>query len=318
MAGAINAVGYSPDVFKANEHAGMFLWQLTTYLRSGFPAVLQVNEPGEADGHAITIVGFRVADDAESTDDIELLTTEHGGIHALGVIRLYAHDDRLGPYARMVLKWKPKKVPRGGSGRRFRAIEERLDRLESDEQHLADDDEIADEGSDDLTDNIDTMPDIAFMPNEKGFEAFERPMEMYAAIVPLYPKIRITARDLQFVSVQVWPVVRALAGPDGRNGVYLEGWFTHAGRYLEGVYDLPLAHDRQVAAVSTLRLSRYVGVLRFNVLGDWLVDVVCDATDIHRPTARWGSVLALIPREEDDLGQLRARLKEMYPHVAVL
>jgi len=312
MAAAVNAVGYSPDVFKANDHAGMFLWQLTTYLRSGFPAVLQVLEAGQPDGHAITVVGFRTSDDDQRVEDIEFPMGANGVIRAAGVTRLYAHDDRLGPYARMILIPQPSRVPRAHSGRRFGEIEARLDVLEGK-------DPIEEAEGDDLTDNIATMPSIAFKPNGTGFDEFEQPMEMYAAIVPLYPKIRITARDLQAISIEVWPVVRMLAGEQGRDAVFLEGWFSHAGRYLEGLYELSaLEAGRVVEVVSTLHLSRYVGVLRFNVREAWLVDVVCDATDIHRPSAKWGSVLAVIPAATEDVDSLRAGVASMNRDVMVL
>lgn len=271
MVGAINAAGYSPDVVKPTENHAAFKLQLTTYLRSGIPVVLQVREEQAADGHAVTAVGFRAETSAEP---IAHGISNSWTLRAAGMTRLYVHDDRIGPYARMV--WHDDGV--GGA----------------------------------------SLPILRLWPHGRSRGATECNLRVWSAIAPLYPKIRINALDLHNVAAEVWPMAAQVADGE-RDSLILESFFTRAGDYLSACHDLALDDPaRRVALVSTLLLSRYVGVLRFATARGWVLDVICDATDIHRAEPRWASVIAIIPAKSEQRDELKRFVAHDMPHISVI
>jgi hypothetical protein len=296
MIAAINASGYSPDVIKPEGHPALFRLQLMTYVRSGIPVVLQVREEGATEGHAITMVGFRVSDDQYDAPAIRYPFKESLALRAKGMTRVYVHDDRLGPYARMT--WIPEQEP--ASYHESPA-----------EDAPANEDQ---EGAAPST-PLSSLPSLRF--DGAGFEGFNRAVRVWNAIAPLYPKIRINALDLHSVAAELWPMVRFMAGPERRDQLLLETCFSLGGSYLSSLYEGGLTPARAAEIARTVLLSRYVGVLRFCVDDEWLLDAVCDATDIHRDQPAWGSVLALIPASDSSLEDLRERLREQFPHVTV-
>lgn len=262
MVGAINAVGCSPDIFKPVGNDSLFMLQVMTYVRSGIPVVLQVREDGHSEGHAITVVGFRTTGKEDRARVVEYPLSPSRSLRWLGVTKLYVHDDRLGPYARV--RWNLPTSP--GEAK-------------------------ADEGE---GENGSTLPVLMFDHGSSNRSQPLHPMRVWTAIAPLYPKIRISAGDLLRVAMEVWPVASHLAGEDRRNAVILETCFTQSGHYLREVHTLPMEGARRQEAISTLVLSRYVGVLRFRTGDDWLLDIVCDATDIYRESVPWSTVLAML------------------------
>lgn len=99
---AIQECGFAPYVMKASGNA-MFAHSLKCYLASGIPVVLLLHEPGSG-YHAVTAVGYRSPDDEHAVGDI-IFAEGPAPIATTGFTRLYVHEDRLGPYARMA--WLP-------------------------------------------------------------------------------------------------------------------------------------------------------------------------------------------------------------------
>jgi hypothetical protein len=100
---AIRESGFSPWVLKAEVEHDTFKLALKCCVRSGIPVILQLRYEGDPALHAVTVVGFREDDDDEPVEDIAVALG--GGsvtLRAKGMSRVYAHDDRLGPYARFV------------------------------------------------------------------------------------------------------------------------------------------------------------------------------------------------------------------------
>src|SRR5690606_35538164 len=111
LANAIREFGFAPYTVKVNDHPQMFLWTLKVYLNSGVPAILLVGMGREM--HAITVAGYR-----EGPNLIEIGETPPR-VHRFGSLaRIYAHDDRIGPYSKMSLReiekpdWKHLEVVR--------------------------------------------------------------------------------------------------------------------------------------------------------------------------------------------------------------
>lgn len=263
MLAAIRAFGYSPDVTKGAT-AAHYQMLLKCYVASGIPVILTLRQEETGEVHAVSVVGYRESDDEEEAQPISI--GEHGGkqLNATGITRLYAHDDRLGPYARM--SW-----------------------LKSDE---------------------DGTPRLRFTPGASGFERFEEPLHVWYAIAPLYPKLRLAADDLMSIASQLLPTVLVLAGkPDWRE-VWTDLRFQLSGAYLRQALELPVSSQRKEALVMSAKLSRYVGVIRFWKQNEWFADVICDTTDIRRPTSDYSPVLAIVPHDEKVADTLRKYLAQ--------
>ena len=98
---AIRHVGYAPDVISADEPQ-LFQHVLKCYVRSGIPVILNVFRREWDDNHAVTVVGFREGADEEGVAEIDYRSEGISfGLRTRGLERVYVHDDRFGPYARM-------------------------------------------------------------------------------------------------------------------------------------------------------------------------------------------------------------------------
>jgi hypothetical protein len=135
---------------------------------------------------------------------------------------------------------------------------------------------------------------LKLLPTMEGFEHLEKPMVFADAIVPLYPKLRLTAEELVEFGIDLSPTVRFLA--NGEENLHVEPRFVLGGEYLHLVHSRPLDRGRIVAICTTLALSRYVGVISWFRGDEWLLDAVYDTTDLRRGDASRPPLLALIPR----------------------
>jgi hypothetical protein len=98
-------------MLKTSAEPAIFQMALKCYVRSGIPVVLHLQLAGE--GHAVTVVGFREGHPKEDPAPLVFKISESHSLRSAGVSRLYVHDDRLGPYARMRwLPWEKEDFPR--------------------------------------------------------------------------------------------------------------------------------------------------------------------------------------------------------------
>lgn len=103
MLRAIRGFGYVTRYFRVGDDAAMFALLVKIYLRSGVPVILRYFVGGVL--HAVAAVGYRESDDEEAAEDLPIALGDES-IGVRGLTRLYVHDDRLGPYARVVLIWR--------------------------------------------------------------------------------------------------------------------------------------------------------------------------------------------------------------------
>lgn len=266
MKGTIRSLGYQVHDFGPTSDAGppnsnRFLLALKAYVRGGIPVVLRIRVGGEV--HAVTVAGFRFGDDETPVADL-VTSTERGEVRSSGLSRLYLHDDRLGPYSRYVF------VP------------------------------PTEAECTDAREGLTPMLRVAFKPGKAGFDAYESPAVIERALVPLYPKIRMNAKQLIRSIGPYLPIARYCAD-EQRDSVRVEPFYALGGAYLARLGQV-LGDPARLAKIrASVSLPRYVGVLRFfSAPDEWLLDVVMDTTDVSR--GAHDATLMVVPRDSAHLG----------------
>jgi hypothetical protein len=266
---SIRVAGFSPHRFLPADSFAMFSLTVQCYLRSGIPVILQVSDPRVREYHAVTGVGFRT----DSTPlELGAEDPSQPRIRATGMSRIYVHEDRLGPYARM--RWL-----RG--------------------------------------EDSDQAPLLQYEPYAAGQDWFPAPMPVSAAIVPLYPKLRLSASRLLSVAAGLYPIFRALVGRGRRDSLSVDCRYVLGGKYLEEIMSQLQPPGRAARIALSLTLPRYIGLIRFMSIGAGICDVICDPTDIARPVPIYGAVLAFVSLEADIVGPLTQYVNERMPHARV-
>lgn len=143
-----------------------------------------------------------------------------------------------------------------------------------------------------------TLHNLRLEPLEAGFEHFEDDMSFLDALVPLYPKLRLTAEELVEFALDMLPPLFDLIGDHGAEHLYVEPRFDLGGNYVDAVYALPIATERKVAIVTSMLLSRYVGILSWFLGNEWICDIIYDTTDLRRDMSSAPPILGIIPRRE--------------------
>lgn len=136
---------------------------------------------------------------------------------------------------------------------------------------------------------------------------------------PLYPKLRLTARELIGLGLDMMPVVRSTLSVEEREQLNVEVFFMQGGRYQNQLLSLGLEQPWRVEQfLSEVALSRYVGVIRFQLDDAALVDIVCDTTDIRRDYPRRAPVLAVFPFADQHVEPFRHLMAPMAPWALVV
>ena len=116
---------------------------------------------------------------------------------------------------------------------------------------------------------------------------------------PLYPKLRSTADELLEASLWLLPIIQpALAGA---GQLRLKIFFQRSGEYLASLYSLPVDPTRLTAFQRKIALSRYVGVSRWRLGDDLVVDSIWDTTDtLRKETLETEFLLGLVSFRPSD------------------
>jgi hypothetical protein len=159
--------------------------------------------------------------------------------------KLYVHDDRLGPYARAGLSVVTLPVQQEG--------------------------EVA--------------PSGLFLHIERDEGEQEAELLIRCAVVPVYPKLRVSFEDVWPMAIHFVEYIQTYGGVRAQ----CEMFFVRAGSYLEELVklteesDIHLPQDRLAAFMRTLALSRWVCVIRWWSEKDLpLADFLYDTTDVVR------------------------------------
>lgn len=276
---SIRANGYEPYLMKPKGAFSEFSLSLKCYLRSNIPAVVLLDT--RPDYHAITLVGYRVSDDGHESPPLEI-ACKTSVLRSIGLTRLYAHEDRLGPYARM--KWL------------------------SPEEHSK---------------HAGTPNDLPALLHEPyKYDRYDyppTPMGVYAAIIPLNSKLRLSAPELISIASELRAMIRHWLGPIADNGLFIDLKFSLSGEYIKEILTIGIKTPQRAQKIATsLNFPRYVGIIRY-FLNDFAVcDVICDTSDIMRIKPAYGAILALISFNDEYVVTLRDLIKTIIPGALVM
>lgn len=149
---------------------------------------------------------------------------------------------------------------------------------------------------------------LKFIPEEAGYDEFCQEAIVEAAMVPLYPKIRLSAQDLVGFAGELLPMFRMIVGPGSRDRLNIDLRFCLAGECLELLYKSQIPSDRFAAFVRQAVLSRYVGLITYSVDDQKVAFIICDSTDMRREAPAAAPLLAIIPQYEQHIDVLRKYL----------
>jgi hypothetical protein len=184
---------------------------------------------------------------------------------SMRIEQLYVHDDRLGPYARAKLNiWA----------------------LPAEEEREA-------------------PPSAGLfleIGRDEGADKQEGPLLVRCAIVPVYPKLRISSEDVWPMATHLMEFIQQCAGVRSQ----CEMFFVRAGSYLEEFTKLASEHaihlpkGRLAHFIKSLALSRWVCIIRWWSEEDRpLADFLYDTTDVVRiPGQVHSHLLGMVAYEE--------------------
>jgi hypothetical protein len=135
---------------------------------------------------------------------------------------------------------------------------------------------------------------LKYRPETSGYEAFCREAQVQSAMIPVYPKIRLSAQDLVAFAGGLLPLFRGIAGKDLRDLLRADLRFCLAGECLELLYRSSFTPARIAAFAQQAVLSRYVGLVTFSVGDNPLAYIVYDSTDMRRDAPAAAPLLAIL------------------------
>ena len=160
-------------------------------------------------------------------------------------------------------------------------------------------------------------PRLVFDPYSQPFVAWEKDTaEVWRAVVPLYPKLRLSASDLIRTAGEMQSLVRYVL-PSEVSDPIIDLRFCLGGEYLNELLLSGAAKDRILQFIRDATLSRYVGIVRFVCEGSKMVDFVCDTTDIARSYPEYSTVIAVFVYPDSYVEQFQAFAKDHFPNVLV-
>lgn len=204
---------------------------------------------GKHGHHAVTALGFQYTSDGPAPELTTSIPARSARIH-----KLYLHDDGVGPYARSFL------VPRQRTKKNRDAL---------------------------ILGIEDRRPDVKTSgnPDPKDLKLWW----IDSAIVPVYPKLRLSARSLITLADLVGDAMEAVVGAPMASKLSVEMFYERAGRFLSR---LAFVAGADIAKfMRRIALSRWCGIVRWLLDEKPLAEFVYDTTDILRDTQRHGAEL---------------------------
>lgn len=265
---ALRHFEFPPEVLDPRENFSFFKLRLQIYLRSGIPVILAVMT--ENGGHAVTLVGYK----SEVPRKLYLRSKREDSL--LGAQANPSEEDPLEEADRLLLL-----------------------NLDFDHVYLHDD-RLGPYAVARLAEETAVDPDgPRLMLKLELPDGSCEDLEVSLAIVPLYPKLRSAAGELFETAFDLLPLIREyFAEPADELAVDI--FFERSGRYLSDLYRLSASPDRLPGFLRKIALSRYVGVIRWYLNGEPILDTVWDTTDQLRETRYEEHLLGMISFRPSD------------------
>jgi len=157
---------------------------------------------------------------------------------------------------------------------------------------------------------------LHYLPHEDGFEFFAHDAVVQSAMVPVYPKIRLSAQDLTGFAGELLPFFQYITGQGKRDQLTADLRFCLAGDCLKTLYKSAIPADRLTKFVKQIILSRYVGFVTFSIPDGPLAHVIYDSTDMRRAAPAPAPLLAILLYPA--YAEHTSILKEYLPRALVL
>lgn len=128
-----------------------------------------------------------------------------------------------------------------------------------------------------------------------------------SALVPVYPKLRLSVRSLITLANLTQAVVEEMVGPSQAADLSVDFYYERSGDYLSKLVGQPVAPSPQF--LRRISLSRWCAIVRWYLSNVPLVEFVYDTTDILRDRERLGGellrgIVALAPLAALNVGVL--------------
>lgn len=281
---SVRASGYEPYVIKPNNKFSAFSLAIKCYLASHIPVIVLVQ--GQPDYHAVTLVGYRVTDGIHAKPPLEI-STASSALRSTGLTRVYVHEDRLGPYARM--KWL------------------------TPEEHTA---AISEESKEVFACDLPALQHEPYAHDTYGYSL--QPMGAYCAVIPLSSNLRLSALELISIAGELRSMFRMLLGPTADSDLFIEPRFVLSGHYLEEILRIGLKPPSRARSIATkITFPRYVGIVRFMLREAAVCDVICDTSDILRGMPQYSAVLGLLSFNDGYVEPIRQLVRDLMPGAVV-
>lgn len=160
---------------------------------------------------------------------------------------------------------------------------------------------------------------MKYLSQDRRFEEFDVEADVEAAMVPLYPKIRLSAQDMVGFAGELLPFFRQLVGQENRDKLIIDLQFSLAGTCMKLLYHSDIPSSRFAKFALQAVLSRYIGLITFSVMGGLVAYVICDSTDMRRrDTLASAPLLAILPRYDQHLEAIQQFAEKYGYHVLVV
>lgn len=141
-------------------------------------------------------------------------------------------------------------------------------------------------------------------------------MPVHSAVVPLYPKLRLSARELIKQAGAIYPMFNFLLGK-ARDSICIDLKFMLNGKYLEELLrGGQVEHERAIDLSLTRAFPRYLGIIRFFANDEPVCDVLCDTTDIARTP--YSAVMGFVCFKIEYAEQIKNTMRDAIPHLFVI
>ena len=132
---------------------------------------------------------------------------------------------------------------------------------------------------------------------KNGRKGISREWLIQSAIVPLYPKIRTSAKQLREIAVQSYPQLEKTFSDKAKN-LSVSMSFSRCGDYLQELYRATEKTERKISFIKKCSLSRYIGIISWYYLDNRVLDLLWDTTDTLRYDPTHQHILGIVTRYE--------------------